>query len=333
MSPFGRMSRRSLSTSLPPSPTVPLPSSFHLLLSSFPLPPYFPYVSFSSAGAAVPLCSQWCCECDIECFNGVLSYPLSLPHDREVVVWEIHEPGPNRKFIFDKVCLLLISSFLPSLPSPSPSYPLFCHPLLCLLVLKSLSRQDQYVKAINNARLAEIQLRYRHQLESGMAKRRGEDASSLLPLFQEMQHHHQGLPHPSTSPNLLSHLPAPFPPPPSSTEFELRRNQNQTLLFPNGLVSPNGHSSDDQLRRARRAVERLYSAEPAHPFMNPTFLSYYNSILNFEELSSSNSREKDHSSAKNRSEGLSNSSSFSNSLFDETSFMEVDIEDDDPIED
>eukprot|EP01126_Amoeba_proteus_P004362 TRINITY_DN11457_c0_g1_i19.p1 TRINITY_DN11457_c0_g1~~TRINITY_DN11457_c0_g1_i19.p1 ORF type:complete len:748 (-),score=96.65 TRINITY_DN11457_c0_g1_i19:586-2829(-) len=48
-------------------------------------------------GGAVPLISEWCCECDVESYNGVLFY-----HDTDYVFWETHEPGVPRKFCFSK---------------------------------------------------------------------------------------------------------------------------------------------------------------------------------------------------------------------------------------
>jgi len=47
------------------------------------------------------------------------------------MVWDIHDPGPCRRFVFEK---------------------------------------DQYTKAVNNARLAEVQLLFRTQLESVISR-------------------------------------------------------------------------------------------------------------------------------------------------------------------
>jgi len=46
---------------------------------------------------AIPLISEWCCECNIHNYNGVLFY-----HDGDHVVWETHEPGIKQQFCFVK---------------------------------------------------------------------------------------------------------------------------------------------------------------------------------------------------------------------------------------
>eukprot|EP01127_Copromyxa_protea_P006901 TRINITY_DN16840_c0_g1_i1.p1 TRINITY_DN16840_c0_g1~~TRINITY_DN16840_c0_g1_i1.p1 ORF type:complete len:775 (-),score=122.91 TRINITY_DN16840_c0_g1_i1:262-2586(-) len=48
-------------------------------------------------GGALPLISEWCCECNIESYNGVLFY-----HDADSVFWETHEPGVKQRFVFSK---------------------------------------------------------------------------------------------------------------------------------------------------------------------------------------------------------------------------------------
>lgn len=46
---------------------------------------------------ALPLISEWCCECDIDNYNGVLFY-----HDQDYICWETHEPGIKTSFCFSK---------------------------------------------------------------------------------------------------------------------------------------------------------------------------------------------------------------------------------------
>jgi len=46
---------------------------------------------------ALPLISEWCCECNIHNYNGVLFY-----HNGDHVVWETHEPGIKQEFCFVK---------------------------------------------------------------------------------------------------------------------------------------------------------------------------------------------------------------------------------------
>jgi hypothetical protein len=87
--------------------------------------------SLQGPGGARALCSQWCCECDIDNFNGVLTHVVVDHSGKEYMVWDIHDPGPCRRFIFEK---------------------------------------EQYTKAVNNARLAEVQLLYRTQLESVLSR-------------------------------------------------------------------------------------------------------------------------------------------------------------------
>lgn len=48
-------------------------------------------------GGALPLISEWCCECNIESYNGVLFY-----HNADYVFWETHEPGVKQRFRFSK---------------------------------------------------------------------------------------------------------------------------------------------------------------------------------------------------------------------------------------
>eukprot|EP01128_Nolandella_sp_AFSM9_P003095 TRINITY_DN1357_c0_g1_i1.p1 TRINITY_DN1357_c0_g1~~TRINITY_DN1357_c0_g1_i1.p1 ORF type:complete len:690 (-),score=109.19 TRINITY_DN1357_c0_g1_i1:297-2366(-) len=59
-------------------------------------------------GGALPLISQWCCECDIHTYMGVLfrqlkvESPLPSTPPRSLISWDIMEPGPCRKLFFDK---------------------------------------------------------------------------------------------------------------------------------------------------------------------------------------------------------------------------------------
>eukprot|EP01124_Arcella_intermedia_P009602 TRINITY_DN16279_c0_g1_i1.p1 TRINITY_DN16279_c0_g1~~TRINITY_DN16279_c0_g1_i1.p1 ORF type:complete len:717 (+),score=110.30 TRINITY_DN16279_c0_g1_i1:193-2343(+) len=46
---------------------------------------------------ALPLINEWCCECNVHNFNGVLFY-----HNRDYVIWETHEPGTKKEFCFKK---------------------------------------------------------------------------------------------------------------------------------------------------------------------------------------------------------------------------------------
>jgi len=46
---------------------------------------------------ALPMISDWCCECNIHNYNGVLFY-----HDGEQLIWETHEPGIKQVFPFSK---------------------------------------------------------------------------------------------------------------------------------------------------------------------------------------------------------------------------------------
>jgi len=46
---------------------------------------------------AIPLVGDWCCECNVETYNGVLFY-----HHRDCIIWETHEPGSKRRFCFQK---------------------------------------------------------------------------------------------------------------------------------------------------------------------------------------------------------------------------------------
>ena len=68
------------------------------------------------------MCTQWCCECDVDSFNGVLSHTLRGRDGREYVLWDVHDPGPRRRFIFEKVnCDLAFIYNLHPNPNPNPN--------------------------------------------------------------------------------------------------------------------------------------------------------------------------------------------------------------------
>jgi len=47
---------------------------------------------------ALPIVSDWCCECNIENFNGLLYHHDEKNHQ---ITWETHEPGDKKTFRFD----------------------------------------------------------------------------------------------------------------------------------------------------------------------------------------------------------------------------------------
>lgn len=53
------------------------------------------YKSFQ--GGTIPLVEDWCCSCNVDEFNGVLFYS-----DDSHIYWEIHEPGPQAVYKFEK---------------------------------------------------------------------------------------------------------------------------------------------------------------------------------------------------------------------------------------
>jgi len=54
----------------------------------------------SANSGAIPLVFDWCCECNMDTYNGVLFYD-DLEHDH--IIWETHEPGSKKQFRFEKV--------------------------------------------------------------------------------------------------------------------------------------------------------------------------------------------------------------------------------------
>jgi len=53
--------------------------------------------TITGENGALPMISEWCCECNIHNYNGVLFY-----HDGDQVIWETHEPGIKQIFPFSK---------------------------------------------------------------------------------------------------------------------------------------------------------------------------------------------------------------------------------------
>lgn len=48
-------------------------------------------------GGDIPLVEDWCCDCNIDDYNGVLYY-----QDEEHIYWEVYEPGPKCVYKFQK---------------------------------------------------------------------------------------------------------------------------------------------------------------------------------------------------------------------------------------
>lgn len=84
----------------------------------------------TSIYGALPICTDYCCDWDVKGYNGVQFYESVVENEmgqNQVIVWDIHEPGPSRKIIFEK---------------------------------------SQYISALNNARIARINLLWHKSLSN-----------------------------------------------------------------------------------------------------------------------------------------------------------------------